>query len=79
MQRDKKRAGKRQLDEKTLSVPAAGKRYFDLGRNASYQAARRGQLPVIRIGGRLRVPVVALEQMLLRAGSFGLEVHEARG
>jgi hypothetical protein len=55
-------------DEKTISVPVAGKRYFNLGRNASYQAARRGQLPVIQIGGRLRVPVVALEQMLLSAG-----------
>jgi hypothetical protein len=36
---------------KTLGVPEAGKRYFDLGRNASYDAARRGELPVIRIGG----------------------------
>jgi len=29
-------------DCKTLTVPEAGKRYFDLGRNASYEAARRG-------------------------------------
>jgi hypothetical protein len=49
---------------KTLSVPQAGRRYFELGKNASYEAARRGDLPVIRIGGRLRVPVVALERML---------------
>jgi hypothetical protein len=54
---------------KTISVPQAGKRYFDLGKNASYEAARRGELPVIRIGGRLRVSVVALEQMLANAGS----------
>ncbi len=54
---------------KTISVPQAGKRYFDLGKNASYEAARRGDLPVIRIGGRLRVPVVALERMLAEAGS----------
>ncbi len=54
---------------KTLSVPVAGKRYFDLGRNASYEAARRGDLPVIRIGGRLRVPVVALERMLNEASA----------
>jgi hypothetical protein len=53
---------------KTLAVPEAGKRYFDLGRNASYEAARRGDLPVIRIGSRLRVPVVALERMLADAG-----------
>ena len=49
---------------KTLSVPAAGKRYFDLGKNASYAAAARGEIPVIRIGARLRVPVIALERML---------------
>ena len=54
---------------KTISVPQAGKRYFDLGKNASYEAARRGDLPVIRIGGRLRVSVVALERLLAEAGS----------
>jgi hypothetical protein len=53
---------------KTLSVPEAGKRYFDLARNGSYEAVRRGELPVIRIGGRLRVPVVALDRMLAEAG-----------
>jgi len=55
--------------KKTLSVPDAGKRYFDLGRNASYEAARRGELPVIRIGRVLRVPIIALERMLAEAGS----------
>jgi hypothetical protein len=54
------------MDEssKTLSVPDAGRKYFDLGRNASYSAARRGDLPVIKIGGRLRVSIIALEKML---------------
>jgi len=55
--------------KKTLSVPEAGKRYFDLGRNASYEAARRGELPVIKVGSRLRVPIVALERMLAEAGT----------
>ena len=49
---------------KTISVPEAGKQYFDLAKNASYEAAARGEIPVIRIGGRLRVPVCQLEQML---------------
>jgi hypothetical protein len=31
-------------DCKTLTVPEAGRRYFDLGRNASYEAARRGEI-----------------------------------
>jgi hypothetical protein len=49
---------------KTISVPQAGKRYFDLAKNASYAAAARGEIPVIRIGGRLRVPVCQIERML---------------
>ena len=48
----------------TITVPEAGKRYFGMSRGASYAAAERGELPVIRIGRLLRVPVRALEQML---------------
>jgi hypothetical protein len=54
---------------KTLAVPDAGRRYFDLGRNASYEAARRGDIPTIRIGRLLRVPVVALERKLEQTGT----------
>lgn len=49
---------------KTMSVPEAGQKYFDLGRNAAYEAARRGDIPTIKIGRLLRVPVVALERKL---------------
>jgi hypothetical protein len=55
-------------EPKTLSVPQAGREYFGLGRNASYEAARRGDLPTIKIGRLLRVPVVALERKLREAG-----------
>ena len=48
----------------TLSVPEAGKKYFGLGRNASYAAAERGEIPTIRFGKLIRVPVRALERML---------------
>jgi len=50
----------------TMSVPEAGKKYFGLSRNAAYDAAARGDLPVIRIGRLLRCPVRALEAMLER-------------
>jgi hypothetical protein len=53
---------------KTLAVPEAGRRYFDLGRNASYAAAKRGDIPTIRMGRLLRAPVVALERRLQEAG-----------
>jgi hypothetical protein len=51
----------------TISVPEAGKRYFGLSRNGSYAAADRGEIPVVRVGRLLRVPVRALEKMLDRA------------
>ncbi len=56
---------------KTMSVPEAGKVYFDLSKNASYEAARRGDIPTIRVGRLLRVPVVAMEQKLERVGEPG--------
>ncbi len=51
----------------TLSVPEAGKRYFGLCRNAAYDAAARGEIPTIRIGRLLRVPVRLMERMLDQA------------
>jgi len=55
-------------DSLTLSVPEAGKRYFGLSRNGSYAAAERGEIPTVRIGRLLRVPVRACERMLDAAG-----------
>jgi hypothetical protein len=53
---------------KTLSIVEAGKIYFDLSRNGSYAAAKRGDIPTIKIGGKFRVPVAALERKLEVAG-----------
>ena len=53
----------------TMPVPDAGKQYFGLGRNASYDAARRGQIPTIRIGSRIFAIVAALDRMVGDAGS----------
>ena len=53
----------------TISVPEAGRDYLGLGKNAAYEAARRGEIPVLKFGGKLRVPVVALERLLENAGS----------
>jgi excisionase family DNA binding protein len=53
-------------DELTISVPEAGRR-LGLGKNASYAAARRGELPVLSFGRKLRVPRVAYERMLSEA------------
>ena len=50
-----------------LTVEEAGA-LLDLSRSSSYEAARRGDLPTIRIGRRLLVPRRALEKMLEGAG-----------
>ena len=38
-----------------------------LERTPSYEAARRGELPVLRFGRKLRVPIVAFERLLAEA------------
>ena len=53
---------------KTMSVPDAGRIYLGIGRDSSYEAVKRGEIPVLRIGKLLRVPVIAMERMLERAG-----------
>ena len=47
----------------TCSVPEAG-RILGIGRDAAYEAARKGQIPVLNIGRLLRVPIPALHRML---------------
>jgi len=39
-----------------------------IGRNTAYQAVRTGEIPSIRIGRRILVPVAAFEKMLSDAG-----------
>ena len=53
---------------KTISVPEAGRDYLGIGRDASYEAARRGDIPVLRVGRLLRVPIVAMERLLEQVG-----------
>ena len=62
---------------KTMSVPEAGRIYYGIGRDASYQAAKTGQIPVIQIGKLLRVPIVAMERKLDRAGKEEQEPADA--
>jgi excisionase family DNA binding protein len=47
----------------TMTVEEAAA-YLGIGRSAAYEAARSGDLPVIRLGRRLLVPRAALERML---------------
>ena len=57
-------------DRLTLDVPEAG-RLIGLSRTSAFEAARRGDLPTIRIGRRLLVPKRALEKLLELAADVG--------
>jgi hypothetical protein len=50
----------------SVSVPTAGKALGDLSKNASYDAATKGTLgvPVLKVGGKLRVPSIAVLRKL---------------
>ncbi|CAN7732548.1 helix-turn-helix domain-containing protein [Mesorhizobium sp. LjNodule214] len=54
---------KEQTDSVVMTVPEAGAK-LGLGRNASYEAAARGEIPTIRFGKLLKVPKAAFERML---------------
>lgn len=52
--------------KQTYTVLEAAK-VLGIGRSAAYEAARCGEIPVIRIGKRILVPAAALERMLAGA------------
>jgi hypothetical protein len=52
------------LAKPTISVPDAGRIFFNLSKWASYAAARRGDFDTITVGGRRVVPVVPLANKL---------------
>lgn len=47
----------------TISVPEAG-RLLGVGKDSAYAAAERGEIPVLHLGRRLRVPVPRLLELL---------------
>ncbi|QKC91039.1 DNA-binding protein [Mesorhizobium sp. NZP2234] len=47
----------------TITVAEAAQA-LGIGRNAGYDAVRRGEIPVIKIGKRLLVPKAALDRIL---------------
>lgn len=50
-------------ERRTYNVDEAGQ-MLGIGRGAAYEAARRGEIPVIRIGRRMLVPRVAFDRLL---------------
>ena len=47
----------------TVTVPEAAN-ILGIGRSGAYEAVRHGQIPALKIGHRILVPIAALERML---------------
>lgn len=63
------------LTRPTISVTDAGTLFFGLGRNAAYEAARKGDIATVKIGGRIMVPVAPLAEKLGLRSNIGRAVH----
>ena len=50
-----------------------------VGRGTAYEAARRGEIPTLKVGRRLLVPRHALERMLTAAGTDSPQTNGAGG
>ena len=46
-------------------------RLLDIGRSKAYELIQRGELPVIKVGSSLRVPLKALHAWIERQGTQG--------
>lgn len=57
------REEKMEKESLTLTVTQCAE-HLGIGRNSAYEAVRRGEIPVIRIGKRILVSRAALERLL---------------
>ena len=62
------------MEKFTLTVDEAGK-LLGIGRNAAYEAVRTGAIPSIRIGKRLLVPRMAIDNMM---ASASIQINQTR-
>ena len=57
-----------ELKTLTYSIEETAK-LLHISRNACYEAAKTGQVPIVRIGKRILVPKIALEKLLNTASA----------
>lgn len=73
MKKTKKLTLEDALKQPTVSVPDAGSIFLGVGRNAAYEAAKRGDFQTIKVGGRIVVPVAPLAEKLGLRARIGAE------
>ncbi|HEX76204.1 MAG TPA: helix-turn-helix domain-containing protein [Dehalococcoidia bacterium] len=57
------------MEERPVLTVEEAAEYLGISRPTAYEAIHTGEIPHIRIGKRILIPRVALEKMLLEAGS----------
>ena len=77
-QNDQTGAAPSAAERLVYTVPEAG-RLLGLSRNGSYEAAKRGEIPTIRIGRLLLVPKVPFHRMIELASGTAVPSREERG
>ena len=66
------------MEKRTVTVTEAGE-VLGIGKSAAYEGVKCGQIPSIRIGGRILVPTRALEELVgLEPGTL-LEAKAPKG
>lgn len=66
-----------QIERATYSVDEAAKA-LGISRNLAYDGVRSGEIPCIRIRGRILVPRAAIERMLSGQGTEQVSLASAR-
>jgi hypothetical protein len=61
-----------------MLVPDAGRLYYGLCKNAAYDAAGRGDIPTVRVGRLLRVPIHKMEEKFGDAGAVAPRKHRVK-
>lgn len=58
------------LECRTYSVREVAK-ILGIGRNSAYESCQSGEIPNIRVAGRILVPKSAVDELLASAGRYG--------
>lgn len=59
------------LSRPTVSIPDAGAVFYGLARGGSYEAAKKGDIPTVEVGGRKLAVVAAIAKRLGLETKFG--------
>lgn len=57
------------MENKVVMTVEEAAEHLQISRPSAYQAVKKGEIPVIRIGRRILVPIAALDKLLESAGS----------